>query len=250
MQSAALDVLARHGDDKAGSRLLGLYPKAPLGLRGRMRDVLLARPAIARAFLEKVDNKGIAAAEVPIDELRQVALHGDPGLDALVRKHWGSIQPGTAEEKLAEIRRLSNDLRAGPGDRTRGRELFLKHCATCHKLFGEGGEVGPDLTGVAREDTTALLANIVDPGAVIRAPYLQYVAMTTSGRVATGVVAAQDNASVTLVDARNTRTTLSRNEVEEFRELPTSIMPENLLKPLNPQEVRDLFGYLRGNGAG
>jgi putative heme-binding domain-containing protein len=70
--------------------------------------------------------------------------------------------------------------------------------------------------------------------------------MTTSGRVATGVVAAQDNASVTLVDAQNTRTTLSRNEVEEFRELPTSIMPENLLKPLNPREVRDLFGYLRG----
>ena len=74
--------------------------------------------------------------------------------------------------------------------------------------------------------------------------------MTTSGRVATGVVAAQDNVSVTLVDARNTRTTLSRNEVEEFRELPTSIMPENLLKPLNPQEVRDLFGYLRGKEQG
>ena len=101
---------------------------------------------------------------------------------------------------------------------------------------------------MARDDLTALLANIVDPGAVIRAPYLQYVAVTTSGRVATGVIAAQDNAGVTLVDARNTRTTLSRNEIEELRELPTSIMPENLLKPLSPQEVRDLFGYLRGKG--
>ena len=127
--------------------------------------------------------------------------------------------------------------------------MFLKHCATCHKLFGEGGEVGPDLTGVARDDTTALLANIVDPGAVIRAPYLQYVAMTSSGRVATGVVAAQDNASVTLVDAHDTRTTFVRNEVEEFRELPTSIMPENLLKPLNSQEVRPVRLFAR-EGAG
>jgi putative heme-binding domain-containing protein len=215
-----------------------------------MRDVLFARAALTRAFLERVDKKAIAATEVPIDQLRQVALHGDPTLDTLVRKHWGSIQPGTAEEKLAELRRLSNDLHAGPGDRTRGRDLFVKHCATCHKLYGEGGAVGPDLTGVARDDTTALLANIVDPGAVIRAPYLQYLAMTTSGRVATGIIAAQDSASVTLIDARNVRTILMRNEIEEFRELPTSIMPENLLRPLSPQEVRDLLRYLRDEPRG
>ena len=72
--------------------------------------------------------------------------------------------------------------------------------------------------------------------------------MTTSGRVVTGIIAAQDNAGVTLVDARNTRTTLSRNEIEELRELPASIMPENLLKPLSPQDVRDLFDYLRAKG--
>ena len=101
------------------------------------------------------------------------------------------------------------------------------------------------MTGVARHDATALLANIVDPGAVIRAPYLQYIATTTGGRVAAGVLAAQDNASVTLVDARDTRTTLLRSEIEEFRELPASIMPDNLLKPLSPQDVRDLFEYLR-----
>ena len=76
--------------------LLDLYPKAPPSLRGRMRDVLLGRLASARAFLERVDSKAIAATEVPVDQLRQVALHGDPKLDALVRKHWGSIQPGTA----------------------------------------------------------------------------------------------------------------------------------------------------------
>jgi putative heme-binding domain-containing protein len=99
---------------------------------------------------------------------------------------------------------------------------------------------------VARDDTTALLTNIVDPGAIIRAPYLQYIATTTGGRVAAGIIAGQDNASVTIVDARNTRTTLSRSEIEDFRELSASIMPENLLKPLSPQEVRDLFRYLRG----
>jgi putative heme-binding domain-containing protein len=246
VQSAALDVLARHGDDRATERLLACYPKATRALQRQMRDVLLGRASSARAFLERVNRKEIDAADVPVEQLRQVALLGDPTLDALVRKHWGSVRPGTPEEKLAEMRRLSNDLRAGTGDAARGRELFRKHCATCHKLFGEGGAVGPDLTGVARNDTTALLANIVDPSAVIRGEYLQYAAMTAGGRVVTGVIVARDGAGVTLADAQGKRTTLRREEIEELRELPTSIMPEDLLKQLRPQDVRDLFGYLQG----
>jgi putative heme-binding domain-containing protein len=245
VQAAALDVLARHGGDGATARLLAWYPKAPAALRPRLRAVLLARPASARAFLERVDRREIDAADVPVDQLRLVALHDDPALDALVRKHWGAIRAGTAEEKLADMRRLSNDLRAGTGDRARGKAVFAKHCATCHKLFGEGGDIGPDLTGVARDDTTALLASLVDPGAVIRAPYLQYAAATTDGRVVAGILAARDGAGVTLVDAQGRRTTLPRDQIEGLRELPTSIMPEGLLKPLSPQEVRDLFRYLQ-----
>jgi putative heme-binding domain-containing protein len=247
VQAAALDVLAGHGDAAVTSRLLTYYPKSPPALRRQLRDVLLGRPASARAFLERIDRKEIDAAEVPVDQLRQVALYGDQTIDALVHKQWGSVQPGTTEEKLAEIRRLTNDLRAGTGDSVRGKALFVKHCATCHKLFGEGGQVGPDLTGVARNDRVALLANIVDPSAVIRAEYLQYAALTTGGRTVTGVIVARDGASVTLADAQGKRTTLPRDQIEELRELPTSIMPENLLKQLQPQEVRDLFGYLQAS---
>jgi putative heme-binding domain-containing protein len=207
---------------------------------------MLSRPASARAFLERVDRDEIGPAEVPIDQVRLVALHADPALDALVRKHWGAVKAGTPEEKLAEMRRIGNDLRAGTGEPGRGRALFGKNCATCHKLFGEGGEVGPDLTGVARDDTTALLTNIVDPGAVIRASFLQYAAVTKGGRVVAGLLAAQDNAAVTLVDAQGKRATIPRDEIEELRELPASIMPDDLLKPLDPQSVRDLFRYLQG----
>lgn len=246
VQSAALDVIVRHGDDSATAKLLERYPRASAPLRTRLREALLARPASARAFLERVDRGEIDPAEIPIAQLRLVALHADPGLDALVRKHWGAVKAGTPEEKLAEMRRIANDLRAGPGDSGRGKSLFVTHCATCHKLFGEGNEVGPDLTGVARDDTTALLANIVDPGAVIRAPFLQYAVATRSGRVAVGILGAQDNAAVTLVDAQGKRTAIPRDEIEEIRELPASIMPEDLLKPLGPQAVRDLFRYLQG----
>jgi putative heme-binding domain-containing protein len=195
--------------------------------------------------LRAVDRGQVAVKDVAVEQLRPVALFQDRQLDELVRKHWGSVRAATPEEKLAEVRRLNNDLRAIPGDSRRGRELFARRCAVCHRLFGEGGQVGPDLTHANRTDRDFLLVSIVDPGAVIRKEYLAYQVQTTDGRTLTGILAEQTAGGITLVDARNERTTVARDKIEELRELPVSLMPENLLKDLKPEELRDLFAYLQ-----
>jgi putative membrane-bound dehydrogenase-like protein len=247
VQSAALDVLMRYRNRDITDRVIASYARMSPGLRSRARDLLLSRPDSARTFLQAVDQKKIAPTDVPVDQLRQVTLHGDKDLDALVRKHWGILQPGTPEEKLAVMRRLSNDLRAGTGDLARGKELFQKQCATCHRLFGEGGAVGPDLTNTSRADREYLLTSIVDPSAVIRREYLSYIVGTTSGAVLTGLLADQDGASVTLLDAKGERTKISRDRIEEIKESPVSLMPDNLWKDWTPEQVRDLFRYLQSN---
>jgi putative heme-binding domain-containing protein len=155
------------------------------------------------------------------------------------------VQATTPEEKLAEVRRLNNDLRAASGDARAGKELYKQHCASCHKLFGEGGTVGPDLTHANRQDRQALLVSIIDPSAVVRKEYLSWVVRTTDGRVLTGLLAEQTPGQLTLVDAKNERTTLSRGRVESMEESPVSLMPEDLLRNLKPQQVRDLFAYLQ-----
>jgi putative membrane-bound dehydrogenase-like protein len=248
VQSAALGVLLRFDSREAINTVLASYEKMSPSLRSRSRDLLFSRPASTRVFLELVDRKKIAAAEVPMEQLRRVALHGDKELDALVRKHWGSLQPGTPEEKLAVMRRLMNDLRAGPGDPARGKELFQKQCATCHRLFGEGGAVGPDLTNTSRGDREFLLTSIVAPSAVIKREYLSYIVVTTAGAVYTGLMAEQDGASVTLLDAKAQRTKLTRNKIEEMKESPVSLMPEDLWKEWTPEQVRDLFSYMQSRG--
>ena len=83
--------------------------------------MLLGRKAWAARLLAAVDRGQIAAKEISVDQLRLVALHDDRQLDALVKKHWGSIQGGTPEERLAEMRRINNDLRAGRGDPAAGK---------------------------------------------------------------------------------------------------------------------------------
>jgi putative heme-binding domain-containing protein len=204
----------------------------------------LARPASALALLERIDTGQLQAAEVPIEQLRPLAMHRNVAIDALVRKHWGNIGPGTPEEKLATMRRFNNDLRAAAGDPRNGEELYSKHCGTCHELHGKGNTIGPDLTTANRSDRAALLANIVDPSSVVRREFQNYVVVTNSGLILTGLLAEQDAASVTILNDKNERVKISRADIEELQEADVSLMPERILESLTPQELRDLFAYL------
>ncbi len=242
---AVLGVVASFDRPEIAQTLITAYPRLTPPLQQRVRDVLFERPNSAVAFLQLVDGSKIDCNSVPVDQLRRLALLKHPEIDELVRKHWGNIGPGSAEEKLATIRRLNNDLRAGTGDIVAGKVVFQKTCGICHQLNGEGNKIGPDLTIANRADRMALLGNIVDPSAVIRREFLNYIVVTTSGRVVTGVICDQDGASITVVDANNQRTKMRRDEIDELKVAETSLMPERVLDPLTPQQLRDLFAYLQ-----
>ncbi|MBI3839866.1 MAG: c-type cytochrome [Planctomycetia bacterium] len=249
LQSAVLDALRQFEGEGIATVLLRQYPTMEPGLRSKTCDVLLSRKPWAARLLEGIDQGKYAAKDIAVDQLRLVSLHNDERLNGLVKKHWGSIQGGTPEERLAEMRRINNDLRAGRGDLASGKSLFAKHCGTCHKLFGEGNQIGPELTHANRKNTDELLSTIVSPSAVIRKEYMSFVVQTTDGRVLTGLLVEQSPSSVTLLGAKNERTMIERDKIEAINESPTSLMPENLLSQLKPQEVRDLFSYLQSEPA-
>jgi putative heme-binding domain-containing protein len=245
IQGAALDALAVCNDPRIGGELLAHYARCAANVRPHIAAILLGRKTWAGQFLAAIDQGDFPAEEVAVDQLRVVAMHDDDDLDRLVKKHWGRVQPGTPEERLAEMRRINNDLRAGAGDAAAGKLLFVKHCGTCHRLHGEGNQIGPELTHANRKNLAELLNTVVDPSAVVRREFLSYVAHTNEGRVLTGLLVDQSLGSVTLLDAKNQRTVVPRNRIDSLTESPTSLMPENLLSPLKPQELRDLFAYLQ-----
>lgn len=245
VQRAAVAAANRFESEPVTRYFLSCYADLPTAVRSDVREALLSRPKSALALLELVGSGVIQPDEIPMEQLQRAALHRDRRIDALVRRLWGRIGPGTPEKKLADIRRFSNDLRAGDGDRASGKILFNKHCGTCHQLFGEGNHVGPELTKANRGDRNALLTSIVDPSSVIRKEYASYVVATTDGQILTGVLAAQDPASITLLDAKNQRMRIVRERIDDLEESPISLMPEKLLEQLSPQELRDLFAYLQ-----
>ena len=244
---STLNVVGRFSSPEVTQKLLKLYPQFSDRLQEACRNVLAARPASALAFLREIDFGKYPPEEIATDQLRIIALHTDRNIETLVQKHWGRITAGTPEQKLAEIRRLTNDLRAAAGDASRGKLLFTKHCATCHKLSGEGKDIGPDLTRANRGDRMFLLTSLVDPSAQIRKEYLRYVVATTDGRIVVGLLTEDTGAHVTLLTEKNERVVIPRDELEELQATQVSLMPENLLKELKPQEVRDLFQFLQSN---
>ncbi len=242
---AAVRLLARFDDPRIAETLLDVYPTAGAGLRSAIRSALGNRSDWTRRLLNAVEAGSISAKEVTPQDLARMAMHEDADIREAMTRHWGSFRAATPEEKLAEVRRLNNDLRAAPGDAQRGREVFRKRCASCHRLFGEGTELGPDLTHANRSDRDFLLRSLVDPSAQIRREYLNYVVVTGDGRVLTGLIVDQTPATLTLADAENRRTRLPRQEVETMRPSTVSLMPEDLYRQLTPQDLRDLFAYLQ-----
>ncbi len=192
-----------------------------------------------------VSWKNIAPEDVSVDQVRQMLAHDDEKLSQAIAAQWGKIRPATPGEKMAYVPVLGRVLNAGPGDLTSGRALFTKHCATCHTLFGEGNKIGPDLTSADRKNRDALLLNILDPSGYVRPEFVAQTAVLNDGRVLTGLITEASAQQVTIVDAKNQKTTIPRGEIDQIQPSEQSLMPERLLETLQPQEVRDLFSYLQ-----
>lgn len=248
LRVAALSALQSFQDPQIAEKVLALYPKMPGELRNRAQTLLLSRPAPARAFLEQVDEGKIAPKEVPLEQLRRLLLHKDDEINRLVEKHWGKIGQEPPGEKKSRIASVLHILAGGKGDPVRGKELYTKACATCHTLFGEGGKIGPELTGHDRKNRSMLVMDIVDPSAIVRKEFVAFNVTTKNGRVLNGLLAEATPKTVTLLDAKNERTVVTRDAIEEMSASPISLMPEKLLDEFDDQQTRDLFSYLQGDG--
>ena len=243
---AVLARLGRFDDPSIAERVLAAYDKQEPVWKTTARGLLVSRASWAAKLLDAVDAGTISATEISPDDVRRMAQHHDAALDARLVARFGRFREATPEERLAVVRRLNNDLRAGMGDPHRGRALFKEHCGTCHRLFGEGNQVGPDLTTANRGDRQFLLTSLVDPSDQVRKEYLSYQAQLADGRVLTGLVIEQSAESITLVDAKNERTVVPRGEIESIEPAEKSLMPDGVVEKLTPAQLRDLFSFLEG----
>jgi putative membrane-bound dehydrogenase-like protein len=245
LRSAAIKALARFDDAKIPPRLLGLYDKLPADEREDVRQTLASRPTFALALLNAVARKQIDSKDLSTVIVRQMLALKNKQVSDRVEEVWGTIRP-VAERKAELTKKYRNLLTAESiktADAVKGKALFTKNCASCHKLFGEGGTVGPDLTGSQRANLEYLLENVLDPSAIVAKEFQATVIATTAGRTITGIVKAESDKTLTIQTANETLT-LPKDEIEARVQSKMSMMPEGILEQMPIDEVRALVAYL------
>ena len=253
LRNAALSALQHFPDQRIPEALVEAYPRLDKDLRQRARNAMCSRVAWAPALLDAVDLGRIAPAELGFDQLRQIVSLNDAKLAQRVEKRWGKVASASTADKENTINRLRLVLnpsgaagRRGLGDPAAGKQVFQQTCGLCHRLFGEGNTLGPDLTGADRKNTEQMLLNIVNPNAYIRPEYIAYDVVTKDDQTLSGLMTESSPASVTLLDRNNQRHVLARDQLKELNPSPLSLMPEGLLEALTPEQVMNLFAYLQG----
>jgi putative membrane-bound dehydrogenase-like protein len=252
LRRAALSALQQFPEIRIAQTIVDSWPKLDRETRDSARNALCSRAAWAVILLQAVDAGKIDSKEMTLEQLRQLVTLKSPQLSAQVEKRWGKIQAASPEEKRNTINRIKLVLkpsgvvgRDAKGDLAEGKKTFQTTCATCHKLFGEGNNIGPDLSGADRKNTDYLLEQIINPTGYIRPEYASYEVETKDGQVLTGLIIESAGTSLTLVDRNNQQHVLPRSEIQELKPSQVSLMPEGLLEGLSPQQVMDLFAYVQ-----
>jgi putative heme-binding domain-containing protein len=244
----ALRGLGAFEDAKTPPAILKIYSKLDTAGKRDALTTLASRMSFAKALMVAVTRGVVKANELPADIVRQLRAHGVKEINAQLDKVWG-VSRSTPEAKLKEIAKYKKLLEAKvnrPVDLLRGRALFQRTCGQCHKLYGEGGEIGPDITGSNRNNLDYLLTNMLDPNAEIPNDYRTTILRTKDNRVLVGVIRRSEGQSVTIATPAEV-VTVAKRDVAAIDPQNFSMMPEGLVLALKEDELRDLVAYLRGS---
>ncbi len=243
-----LTALSRYDDVRIPKAIIDNYERS-IASDDALRDLALRtladRPTWAQLMVAAIDSGKIPAPHVTADIARALLRQNLPDVTAAVDRLWRPLLvTGLTPEKDREVARLRLVMRAGEGDATRGRANFLARCSNCHALKGEGGNVGPDLTGYDRTSLDFWVLNIVYPSLEIREGFGSYDVRLKDGSVANGILERREGGEIVLRDLAGNRTKIKEDKVASLIASPTSVMPEGLLAGMSDKDLRDFFAYL------
>ncbi len=237
--------LALFDDPEIGQKLAATYRKFSPGDRPTVIDALVSRPAFAKVLLKEMAAGRIPRADLSAFHARQINAFKDEALSKELVEVWGELRESAADKKelIEKVKKQLTPATLAKANLSQGRMLFTAVCGSCHMMYGQGGKIGPDLTGSGRANLDYLLENIADPSGVVSADFRMSLLTHKDGRLLNGVVTESNARTLTLRTMTETLT-LDRADIVKQQTSPMSMMPEGLLLAFQPDQVRDLIAYL------
>jgi putative heme-binding domain-containing protein len=244
IQSAVIRTLSRRKEPEAGRTLLSRWAGLTPELRGAAMDALLSRSESANLVLDAIEGKSLAVRDIDAPRRQRLLQSSTPA----IRTRAAKLLAETINPDRQKVIDAFADVLILKGDVSKGREIFAKACAQCHRLGDPlvGNAVGPDLASVGDKSAQGLLIAILDPNRAVEARYVNYIATTTDDETFTGLLSGETATSITLLGPEGKQETILRSHLKELRSSNMSLMPDGLEAGLKAQDMADLIGFVRG----
>ena len=240
LQRASVLGLERISSESVPEILAARYRDVSPSVQPQIVDTILSRDAWYPLFFDELARGTIPATSITAAQRQELVGHPT----ASIRERANQVFAGSISADRQKVVQEYQTALGLKGDLERGRALFAKNCAQCHKLGDVGHAVGPNLATVANKTRPFLLQEIFDPNRNVDTRYTAYVAVTKTGLIRTGLLSSESASSITLLAAEGKPHTLLRSELEELRATGKSLMPEGIEKELTPQAVADVIEFL------
>ena len=244
LRGDAIRALALHNAPTTAEVLLSVYADLDPSARQDVIGVLVSRRNFVETLLAALERGTLEPQEVSAFALQQLRTFKGAAIEKRVSSLWsGGSQQIVKADAIRRYKDLLTPEYLAEANAAAGRVIFDRSCAKCHTLFGEGGNIGPDLTGSGRQKLDYVLGNLIDPSAIIDPAYRLTTLLTVDGRLLSGFIVYQDDRSVVL-RTQQAQVRLEMRDVDELITSNKSMMPEGMLGSYSNSQVRDLVRYL------
>jgi putative heme-binding domain-containing protein len=241
LATGLIGALTESRDRETGRALTAHWAQLTPAVRRAAIATLTRRVEWALALLDAIDKGSINRTDLAAEQWSQLKLNPDRGI-ARRAERLASIA-GTISADRQEIVKNLLPLAKEKGDPIRGKEVFTTNCAVCHTFNGQGGKVGPDLSGIAARDRSEILIDILDPNRSVEANYRLWNVTTKSGETYSGRLETETQTSVEILDTTGQKHAIQRKDIGTMEGTQLSIMPAGL-EALPPGDLKSLLEYL------
>jgi putative membrane-bound dehydrogenase-like protein len=242
LQAGLIDALSSSRTEMVGDALVKQWKKFTPASQRAAAAVMIRKPAWASSLLAGIDKGGIDQRDLANEQWQALTTYPDERIARKARMVQKSVGRAPSEGRKEIVARLIG-LADKPGDVTLGKEVFTKNCMVCHTLDGQGGKVGPELTGVGARPKSDILMQILDPNRSVEGTYREWTAKTNDGDFVSGRLMTETTTTVELLDTTGKLHLLQRKDLKGLTVSEKGLMPEGF-EVLKPEELSSVLEYL------